>query len=41
MIKNIFKNLDSNDNEFVEKIFVNTNYRKIRKDLIQKLLKQE
>ena len=41
MIKNIFlKNLDSNDNEFVEKeFFVNTNYRKIRKDLIREIVK--
>ena len=41
MIKDILlKNLDSNDNEFVEKeFFVNTNYRKIRKDLIREIVK--
>ena len=34
------KNLDGNDNEFVEKeFFVNTNYRKIRKDLIREIVK--
>ncbi len=41
MIKNIFsKNFNNYDNDFVEKeFFVNTNFRKIRKNLIQEIVK--